>query len=150
VADGPEDREAYRLAVALARKRQSRLGAISACSDRYSSVNAAPAEQDATRAVCLLAAREQMAAWGENVPESNLQQISIIMAANDAKGAAAAGAAAADPTNAWVEPAKPSDTPSSGKKKKKKKSIAISGAERRDSVVILSRGQDHIDSRSDS
>jgi hypothetical protein len=64
VADDPEDREAFRLAVALARKRKSRLGAIAACSDRYSSVNAAPAEQDATRALCLLAAREQMAIWG--------------------------------------------------------------------------------------
>jgi hypothetical protein len=83
VADSTEDQAAYARAVTLARKRKTRMSAIASCADRYSSKDAAPVEQDDTRATCLIAMRDQMAIWGEDVPVSTRDQIAAIMSAAD-------------------------------------------------------------------
>ena len=88
VADSADDPSAFAAAVRLARKKKTRMGALASNADRYSSVAAAPVEQDATRATCLLALKEVVETWGAHIPESCEDQISAIMAANDAASTA--------------------------------------------------------------
>ena len=80
VADTPDDKRAIARAVTRAREQRGRAGRLAACSDRYASVDAEPVEQDATRAACLLAAREQLAVWGDDIPSSSRDQIEAIAA----------------------------------------------------------------------
>ena len=88
VADSRDDRAAVARATALARERRNRAGALASCADRYSSVGAAPVEQDSTRAMCLLAARDLLCS--DEVPESASEQIAEIASRNDTDGPEAA------------------------------------------------------------
>ena len=58
----PSDAAAVARALTKACERQTRAGALASCADRYSSVDAAPVEQDQARVKCMLATRALRAA----------------------------------------------------------------------------------------
>ena len=75
----PSDAAAVAQALTKARQRQTRAGALASCADRYSSVDAAPVEQDQARVACMLAARALFES-GEP-PETSRAQIEAIATA---------------------------------------------------------------------
>ena len=89
IAESKDDRAAFRRAVDLARRARTRAGNLSAMADRYSSVCAEKVVADTTRTICLLAVREQLARWGDLVPDNASDQVAEIHSSffADAEGA---------------------------------------------------------------
>ena len=80
------DARALARAMTKARERRTRAGALASCADRYSSIDAAPVEQDKARVACMLACRALFESGMP--PASSSEQIQAISTAQSDEAAA--------------------------------------------------------------